>query len=471
MQNNRLKKQCKEITAMTISISGCDQTVQARILSIAVQPNHSLIKLSAILPWKELAEPVFEDLKATTAKGFWFRGRLLLLRMHLAVFILQKIYNKTDREIAQDLQDNAAFRLFAGEGIVSKWHPPHYTKVEEFRNRLRPETQLQLGNMIAKHAVTLGFADPTQVDIDSTVQEANMTYPSDARLLVQLAERSQKVISWMQERIPSLIPQGFGVDLKNVKTKARSYFFAAKNTAIEVKRKIFAELHKTVKKEVYAVHEILSKISAEEITLLPWNIRRSLEQVSSFGKQYLLDVAHFIRTHGIKPGKKLSFHLDDVACIVKNKAGKAMEFGRVFQIGRIVGNFVFTCPHTSIRMDDKSAIPAMIAVHQELFENTKIEELATDKGYYSRVNEQAARSVLKENGNLHLGYQYEDTTDDIDTRLKDRRAGLEAVIGHIKQGGQLGKSRMKSDKTTLAAGYAALLGFNLRQMIRYQTKS
>lgn len=454
---------------MTISISGCDQIVQARTLSIAVESNHSLIKLANILPWKELAEPVCEDLKVTTAKGFWNRGRTILVRMHLAVFVLQKIYNKTDREIAQDLQDNAAFRLFAGEGIVLKWHVPHYTKVEEFRNRLRPETQLQIGNLIAKHAVKLGFADPTKVDIDSTVQEANMTYPSDARLLVQLTERSQKVISWLQKKIPSLIPPGFCIDFKEVKSKARSYFFAAKNTAIEIKREIFAQLHKTVKKEIYAVNEILSKISAEEISQLPWNIRRSLEQVSIFGKRYLLDVAHFIRTHSIKPGKKLSFHLNAIACIVKNKAGKAMEFGRVFQIGRIAGNFVFTCPHTSIRMDDKSALPGILLTHQQLFEGIKIAELATDKGYYSQTNEQAAMSVLKEDGNLHLGYQYEDTPDDIDTRLKDHRAGLEAVIGHIKQGGQLGKSRMKSDKTTLAAGYAALLGFNLRQMMRCQT--
>lgn len=456
---------------MTISISGCDQVVQARTLSISVQPNHSLIKLAKVIPWQALAEPVFEDLKATTAKGCWDRGRFLLLRMHVAVFILQKIYDKTDREIAQDLQDNVAFRLFAGEGIVSKWHPPHFTKVEEFRNRLRPETQLQIGNFIAQHAVKLGFADPTRIDIDSTVQEANMTYPSDARLLVQLTERSQKVISWIKEKIPRLIPQGFGVDIKTVKAKAKSYFFAKRNTAIEVKREIFAELHKTVKKEVYAVNEIFSVISAEVIAQLPWNIRRSLEQVSLLGKRYLLDVAHFVRTHSIKPGKKLSFHLDAIACIVKNKAGKTMEFGRVFQIGRIAGNFVFTCPHISIRMDDKSALAGLLLTHQQLFNSTKIEELATDKGYYSRVNEQAARSVLKTEGNLHLGYQYEDTPDDVDTRLKDRRAGLEAVIGHIKQGGQLRKSRMKSDRTTLAAGYAALLGFNLRQMIRCQAKS
>jgi hypothetical protein len=53
-------------------------------------------------------------------------------------------------------------------------------------------------------------------------------------------------------------------------------------------------------------------------------------------------------------------------------------------------------------------------------------------------------------------------------KLKDRRAGIEPLIGHAKHGGQLGKSRMKSDSATKAAAYGSILGLNLRQMIRHQ---
>ncbi len=41
------------------------------------------------------------------------------------------------------------------------------------------------------------------------------------------------------------------------------------------------------------------------------------------------------------------------------------------------------------------------------------------------------------------------------------------LIGYAKHGGQLGKSRMKYDETTLAAGYGSIGGFNLRQLIRH----
>ena len=55
---------------------------------------------------------------------------------------------------------------------------------------------------------------------------------------------------------------------------------------------------------------------------------------------------------------------------------------------------------------------------------------------------------------------------EVHARLADRRAGIEPLIGHAKQGGQLGQSRMKTDDTTLAAGYSAIGGFNLRQLLR-----
>ena len=41
------------------------------------------------------------------------------------------------------------------------------------------------------------------------------------------------------------------------------------------------------------------------------------------------------------------------------------------------------------------------------------------------------------------------------------------LIGQIKQNGQMGRSRMKSDETTKSAGYCAVFGFNLRQLTRY----
>lgn len=100
--------------------------------------------------------------------------------------------------------------------------------------------------------------------------------------------------------------------------------------------------------------------------------------------------------------------------------------------------------------------------------------VATDKGYDSLSNEQ----LLIEKGVLEiqlprpdriLNAARETTPWAIRQLLHHRRAGIEPLIGHTKQGGQLGRSRMKSDATTKSAGYAAVFGFNLRQLTRHLT--
>jgi transposase, IS5 family len=123
-------------------------------------------------------------------------------------------------------------------------------------------------------------------------------------------------------------------------------------------------------------------------------------------------------------------------------------------------------------MEDKASVRPMIAAHQGLFGQGVLQSFGTDKGYYSRTNNNYLRAVagLEECGLQQPGLDIGSLTEsEAETRacLADRRAGIEPLIGHAKQGGQLGQSRMKTDDTTLAAGYSAIGGFNLRQLIRH----
>ena len=157
---------------------------------------------------------------------------------------------------------------------------------------------------------------------------------------------------------------------------------------------------------------------------------------------------------------------------MKGKVGKSKEFGRVFQLGRIKGNFLFVMPSTSIRMNDKQSLSQMLIEYGMLFGEGTLKSATADKGYWSRQNQRECEV----HGIPEIGLQAPANIKEIshlanaDTqkRLKDRRAGIEPLIGHAKHGGQLGKSRMKNDTATLAAGYASVLGFNLRQMVRKQ---
>ena len=96
------------------------------------------------------------------------------------------------------------------------------------------------------------------------------------------------------------------------------------------------------------------------------------------------------------------------------------------------------------------------------------ESVAVDKGYYSLSNQEFlqakhVKDIYLPRPERTLNAPRLDLEHDTYHALHNRRAGIEPLIGHTKHGGQLGKSRMKSDLTTLSAGYASVMAFNLRQ--------
>ena len=206
-------------------------------------------------------------------------------------------------------------------------------------------------------------------------------------------------------------------------------------------------------------------------SILPWNIVATIKQLTNVGWEYIKAVGDELYFNKKAVGLPLSLHAKEVSCFSKNKQHtKRYQFGRAYQLTRIKGNFMLVGECTSIRMNDKQYLSRLLLEHKESFPEQGIESLATDRGYYSKNNEQLligagvkeigiARPVNIKREKLHS----EETLE----KIANRRAGIEPLIGHIKRGGQLGRSRMKKDESTKAAGYTAVLGFNLRQTKHY----
>jgi transposase, IS5 family len=164
-QQNKITCNREGILPMSIGFSGLDTPCCMQPVTIEVSPTHPLIQLAQVIPWQALADMVLPDLKRTTSKGKWWLGRKLTLRSHLGAFLLQWLYNLTDRQVEWAMKDNAAYQLFCGRGLIDPWHAPDHTKIEAFRSRLSPETQRQVANVVAVWATELGFAEPSAMDI------------------------------------------------------------------------------------------------------------------------------------------------------------------------------------------------------------------------------------------------------------------------------------------------------------------
>ena len=123
------------------------------------------------------------------------------------------------------------------------------------------------------------------MDIDSTVQEANIAYPVDANLMTNLVGLGKKVIDYLREKTRGLLPKDLAVDMKAVKAKARSYFFLAKDADINKRRLYFKELHRLLKKQMRPVVDICNTLDSAQLTRLPWNVRQA---VNTLAWRYLL---------------------------------------------------------------------------------------------------------------------------------------------------------------------------------------
>ena len=456
---------------MSICYSGLDRNTQAAQIVIDVTNKHPLVQLAQVLRWQELVNLVQADLQKT-ATGKWWLGRKLKLRIHLGVYLLQQLFNKTDRQIEYDVNDNAAYQIFCGRGIVDTWHIPDHTKIEKFRSRLSEDTQKKLANHVAFHAVRLGFGDPENFDIDSTIQEANMAYPADSCLLKKLGGMCNKVALFLG-RVLKNIKEPIKIDMKKISSAARAYFFLPKNSTKDIKDAKLTFLLKVVSKETKPIINVCENLSETIIKKMPWNQKRTIHQIRESSRQYLKDVGTFLKKCFVVPTKRLSFHLKKISCFTKGKPGKKYQFGRAFQLGRITGNFFVVGKCTSTTMPDKTSLKPMVKEHENLFGKRKIKSASTDKGYYSDHNEK----LLVKKGVEEIGIQRPSNikrehpkpmTKECSEKLVNRRSGIEPLIGHTKHGGQLGRSRMKSDKTIEASGYTSVLGFNLRQLIRHQ---
>lgn len=464
---------------MSLNLSGFSTPLLSQVVSIQIDSRHSLMKLGNKIPWVKILQIIFSDLKQTEKQKWWV-GRPMNVRVHLGAYLLQQQFNLTDRQTEQLLKDNAAYQVFCGLGLVDDFTIPDHTKIEAFRSRLSPETQRHIGNLLAQHASKLGYANPKDFDVDSTPQNANITYPSRPRSLISVAKLAKRLAHWLVKAC-NQPKERYKINLSFLNHLSLTYYRLKKQNKLESKTEWMKQMWRSTYQMVLPVFKdsylLLQDETRGKLKSMASRLRYAVETLQ-WRANALLDKMHVElfpeAEQNIYPYMPNihALHCQAITCINKNKPNKKKYYGRVFQLGRIGGNFLITQQCEALHMPDAGSLPGMVNEHERLFGKYALVSIATDTGYYSlnNLNFLQAKGV-KEIGLKRPRRKLKAPPSDLDEltryRLYCRRSGIEALIGQTKHGGQLERSRMKSDRTTLSAGYAAVLGFNLRQLNRY----
>jgi IS5 family transposase len=258
-----------------------------------LNPRQPLYQLAEKIPWSEL-EKEFSKLYVD------FGRPAKPIRLMTALLILKQMHTLSDDEAIQEWIENPYWQFFSGE-VVFRWTPPcDSSEMTYFRRRIGEKGVEKIFQVsIALHGKD---AQESEVVIDTTVQEKNVTYPTDTKLYRKVIDACGQIAR--KEEIP--LRQSYRRTVKKLhwtlrlKNHPRRY-----REANRAERKL-----KTIAGRL--VREIERKLSEEEKEL------------------YKTDLAlyHRILTQKKQDTDKVySLHEPHVYCMSKGKAHRKYEFG------------------------------------------------------------------------------------------------------------------------------------------------
>ena len=142
-----------------------------------INPQHPLCTLTKRMPWKEI-ELYFSGLYAHTGRP------AKPIRLMVSMLILKQLYNLSDESMVDRWVENPYFQFFSGETVFQWGFPCHPTDLVYFRKRIGEEGVEKIFKVSIKlHGKR---AKEKEVVVDTTVQEKNITFPTDTKLYTRI---------------------------------------------------------------------------------------------------------------------------------------------------------------------------------------------------------------------------------------------------------------------------------------------
>jgi hypothetical protein len=428
---------------------------QSTRVKIILSDSHELVKLTHLVNWTTLITlaATIRDSKVKKAVGPQPPYRALVGAM-----VLMATRKMTYRE-AEDMIAHYAPARYLCELMDSDRTLDHVT-IFEFAAMLGEGGVAQFNTEVLKIAQGHGVLDPKQLMSDTTAQEAMIPYPTEAGLMnrfMQLANRAVGKLGGKFQGMKGKVKEAAA----KVKTWVRESHLFAKGK--EAKNKIGKKIHATVK----AVHAELEKLLAMGYTLSS-KAGKELAELTAVTGKLLPQTWHFLKTGFVAKKKIIHLRMSKLYSIVRGKAGKSVEFGIKWGINRIGGGFIqgFLLDGGKHAADQRFCLEA-IKVHQAVF-GAAPEVYGFDRGGYSLANIKKAKKLgVKHVGIAPTGKAAWAVSAKVEAKVKRVRAQVEGCIGTIKQR-RYGFNKPQAHSTAAMArcGHSAILGFNLRKLVR-----
>lgn len=398
-----------------------------KLITDIIDLKHPLVQLSNSIDWESIEKELEVAYPSTT--GHPAKSIRLMVGLHY----LRYMFDLSDESIVWAYIENPYYQYFCGEKVFKHTFPIDRSSMSRFRQRLKKKKLYKLLQETIKSGFKTKIIKPKSIQkcvIDSTVQEKNIAYPTDARLYYKAIIKLSK------------LSKELGISLR------QSYIRISKKMLIQYGRYNHAKQFKRKAKILSKLKNRLGRVYRE--------ILRKVKQIPSTAVELLSIVKRLLVQTKNSKNKIYSLHESEVVCISKGKSHKRYEFGNkssfittakecfIIQANALKGN-----PYDGHTLKDE-LIQAKLNL-KTLTTNT-IDKLYTDKGYTGH-NYKGETIVLKETSSNRKK----------DKNLK-RRSSIEPIIGHLKQDHRLGRNYLKDKEGNDINTILSACGFNLKKI-------
>lgn len=388
---------------------------------------HPLVKLAESINWSRFDEQFGQTYCEENGRP-GIRTRLMV-----ALNYLKYSHDLSDEDVVQGWVENPYWQYLSGSKYFEHEMPIDPSSMTRWRKRIGEvgaEAMLAETIEVGKRLGFVKASQLTRINVDTTVQEKHVRFPTDSRLYDRAREKLVK------------LAKKFGIRLR------QNYGKVGKKVLLMQSRYSHAKQFKRAKKCTKKLRTYLGRVIRD--------IERKAESKSDELRE-LLDVSRRIHEQERKDkGKVYSVHAPEVECISKGKAHKRYEFG---------------CKVSVAATSRGGWFVGARALHGNPYDGHTL----------GGTMEQAIRvcGIVPEYAFVDRGYRGHDYTGScmvhVDRlrrgkiaqslwRWMKRRAAVEPGIGHLKHGHRMDRNRLKGIEGDMFNAILSAAGMNFSKL-------
>jgi transposase, IS5 family len=396
-----------------------------------LNPAHPLIKLAKQIDWATF-DDAFGELYCED-NGAPAKSTRLMVGLHY----LKHTFDESDESVVAKWVENPYWQAFCGYSHMQHKLPIHPTSMTRWRQRIGSEKLVALLKQTVEVAAQQKYLpkdELKQVNVDTTVQEKNITHPTDSKLLYKAIVKLGRMAKDRQ------------IVLR------QSYVRVGKRAAVKAGRYAHAKQFNRMRQQLRKLRTYVGRM-----------IRDIQRKAPGSEKDQALTtlLKHCQRLVDQRPSdsnKLYSLHEPEVCCISKGKAHKRYEFGQKVSLATTNRRdwFVGALLCEGNPYDGHTLDQTIKQV--ESITGVQITDGYVDKGYRGHDYQGEAKVHIAGSGTKRLTRTQR--------KRRKRRSAVEPKIGHAKHEHRMGRCYLKGLDGDAMNVVLAAAGANMAKLLR-----